>query len=46
MLNYTTDAMKRALERVLREKDFDIVQSSIHLIAYLPIIRAARNPRR
>ncbi|HVS21806.1 MAG TPA: glycosyltransferase [Pyrinomonadaceae bacterium] len=43
VLNYTTDAMKQALERVLSEHDFDIVQiESIHLMAYLPIIRAAR----
>ena len=36
--------MKQALERVLGENDFDIVQmESIHLMDYLPIIRAARS---
>ena len=45
VLNYTTEAMKGALERILREENFDIVQvESIHLMAYLPIIRAARKP--
>lgn len=44
LLNYTTDSMKRELERILNERDFDIVQvESIHLMAYLPIIRAARS---
>ena len=44
VLNYTTDSMKRALEQILSEQEFDIVQvESIHLMAYLPIIRAARN---
>jgi sugar transferase (PEP-CTERM/EpsH1 system associated) len=43
VLNYTTESMKKALEGILREKDFDVVQvESIHLMAYLPIIRAAR----
>jgi len=43
VLNYTTASMKQALEGVLTEKDFDVVQvESIHLMAYLPIIRAAR----
>ena len=47
VLNYTTALMKKALERILSEKDFDIVQvESIHLMAYLPIIRAARKPPR
>jgi sugar transferase (PEP-CTERM/EpsH1 system associated) len=42
VLNYTTDSMKQALEGILSEKDFDVVQvESIHLMAYLPIIRAA-----
>ena len=42
LLNYTTSAMKRALERILSKDDFDVVQiESIHLLAYLPIIRAA-----
>ena len=44
ILNYTTAAMKQALTRVLTESDFDLVQiESIHLMDYLPIIRAARN---
>src|ERR1700681_2790578 len=42
VLNYTTEPMKRTLARILNAKDFDIVQvESIHLMAYLPIIRAA-----
>lgn len=42
LLNYTTSAMKRALVRILSKDDFDVVQiESIHLLAYLPIIRAA-----
>jgi len=44
LLNYTTNAMKRALERLLNKDEFDVVQiESIHLLAYLPIIRAARS---
>jgi sugar transferase (PEP-CTERM/EpsH1 system associated) len=44
VLNYTTAAMKQALARVLEETDFDLVQiESLHLAAYLPIIRAARH---
>jgi len=44
LLNYTTSAMKRALEQILSKDDFDVVQiESIHLLAYLPIIRAARS---
>jgi polysaccharide biosynthesis protein PslH len=44
VLNYTTDRMKRVLEQILSEQEFDVVQvESIHLMAYLPIIRAARN---
>jgi sugar transferase (PEP-CTERM/EpsH1 system associated) len=43
VLNYTTDSMKRALESVLHDQDFDVVQiESIHLMSYLPIIAAAR----
>ena len=43
VLNYTTDSMKKALERILDERDFDVVQvEGIHLMAYLPIIRSAR----
>jgi glycosyltransferase involved in cell wall biosynthesis len=42
VLNYTTESMKRALARVLSENYFDIIQiESIHLMAYLAIIRAA-----
>ncbi|MBC8031407.1 MAG: glycosyltransferase [Pyrinomonadaceae bacterium] len=41
VLNYTTDAMKRALARMLSEQDFDVVQiESIHLMGYLSIIRS------
>jgi glycosyltransferase involved in cell wall biosynthesis len=44
VLNYTTDAMKRQLACLLNEQDFDLIQvESVHLISYLPIIRAARN---
>jgi len=44
VINYTTNTMKQALERILGENDFDIVQmESIHLMDYLPIIRAARS---
>jgi sugar transferase (PEP-CTERM/EpsH1 system associated) len=43
VLNYTTDSMKKALEGILEEKDFDVVQvEGIHLMAYLPIFRSAR----
>ena len=43
LLNYTTESMRQALEHILTETDFDIVQvESIHLMGYLPIIRAAR----
>jgi len=47
LLNYTTGAMKQALARILSEQDFDVVQvESIHLMGYLPILRAAaRQPR-
>ena len=44
VLNYTTRAMARELERVLAAGDFHIVQvESIHLAAYLPVVRAARS---
>ena len=44
VLNYTTESMKRDLQRLLGRQDFDIVQmESIHLMDYLTIIRAARN---
>lgn len=43
LLNYTSTEMKRALERVLSAQDYDIVQiESIHLMDYLPVLRAAR----
>lgn len=43
LLNYTTDPMRQALEGVLAETEFDIVQlESIHLMGYLPTIRGAR----
>lgn len=45
VLNYTTAAMKQALERTLSAQQFDIVQvESIHLMAYLSILREA-HPR-
>lgn len=44
LLNYTTEPMKRALEGLLAKNDFDIVQlESIHLMGYVPIIRASRS---
>lgn len=44
VLNYTSRAMAAELERLLAAEDFDVVQvESIHLAAYLPLIRAARN---
>lgn len=44
ILNYTTPAMRKTLARLLDENDFDAVQvEGIHLVAYLPIIRAARS---
>jgi len=44
VLNYTNDSMTRAVESLLGEQDFDVVQiESIHLMAYLPKIRAARS---
>lgn len=44
LLNYTTNAMKRSLEEVMSKGEFDVVQiESIHLLAYLPMIRAARS---
>jgi sugar transferase (PEP-CTERM/EpsH1 system associated) len=42
LLNYTTDAMRQTLEDLLAGTEFDIVQvESIHLMGYLPIMRAA-----
>ncbi|HBB98180.1 MAG TPA: glycosyltransferase [Blastocatellia bacterium] len=44
LLNYTTNEMSKTLAHVLAKNDFDIVQvESIHLINYLPVIRAARS---
>lgn len=44
VLNYTTPEMARALEETLHEQAFDVVQvESIHLSAYLPVLRAARS---
>jgi sugar transferase (PEP-CTERM/EpsH1 system associated) len=44
LLNYTTPAMTGALERLLAENEFDLIQvESIHLMNYLPALRAARN---
>jgi polysaccharide biosynthesis protein PslH len=44
VLNYTTESMRQSLERLLAEKDFDLIQiESIHLMSYLATIRAARN---
>ena len=44
VLNYTTDSMKRTLERVLSEQAFDIVQiESVHLVDYFPVIHEAKN---
>ncbi|MDX6528211.1 MAG: polysaccharide biosynthesis protein PslH [Blastocatellia bacterium] len=43
VLNYTTDSMKQALQHLLSEQDFEIIQiESIHLMSYLEIIRKAR----
>lgn len=47
LLNYTTEAMKTALLRLLKEQKFDVIQlESIHLMGYLPIIQsnAPRTP--
>jgi len=44
LLNYTTNEMSKTLAHVLAENDFDVVQvESIHLMNYLPVIRAARS---
>jgi polysaccharide biosynthesis protein PslH len=44
VLNYTTAEMSETLAHTLAGQDFDVVQvESIHLAAYLPLIRAARN---
>ena len=42
LLNYTSEGMKQALTRILVKNTFDIIQiESIHLMNYLPVIRAA-----
>jgi sugar transferase (PEP-CTERM/EpsH1 system associated) len=44
VLNYTSEQMKQTLARIVDENDFDIVQvESIHLMNYLPAVRAARS---
>jgi len=44
LLNYTTPQMKDALQRVLAENQFDLIQiESVHLMNYLPALRAAPN---
>lgn len=41
VLNYTTNAMRQALRRILQAEAFDFVQvEGVHLCAYLPLIRA------
>ncbi len=43
LLNYTTEEMKQALASLLNAQEFDLIQvESIHLMNYLPTIRAAR----
>lgn len=45
LLNYTTEEMQGALADLLAEDEFDVVQiESIHLMNYLPALRAARKP--
>ena len=47
VLNYTQSEMAGALDRLLSEEQFDIVQlESIHLAGYLPVIRSAAHPPR
>jgi glycosyltransferase involved in cell wall biosynthesis len=44
LLNYTTSEMVAALELLLAEDHFDLVQvESVHLMNYLPVLRSARN---
>ncbi len=44
VLNYTTGPMRQALGRILAAHEFAAAQvESIHLISYLPLIRAARS---
>jgi len=45
LLNYSSEKMMRALQELISASAFDIVQfESIHLMSYLPIVRAARGP--
>jgi len=45
LLNYRSEKMARAVQELIGAYDFDIVQfESIHLMPYLPIVRAARKP--
>lgn len=47
ILNYTTNEMAAQLSLLLTENDYDIVQmESLHLAAYLPLIRSARSKPR
>lgn len=42
LLNYTSEEMKQTLARTLAENAFDLIQiESMHLMNYLPVIRAA-----
>src|ERR1051326_1088276 len=44
LLNYTTTEMKETLAGLLAEDSFDLIQvESIHLMNYLPLLRAVRN---
>ena len=44
LLNYTTGEMKQVLAHLLSESDFDLIQiESVHLMNYLPTVRAARS---
>jgi polysaccharide biosynthesis protein PslH len=44
VLNYTSASMVHEIQTVLASQDFDVVQvESVHLAAYLPLFRAARN---
>jgi len=43
VLNYYDLKVARELSRILNEQTFDLVQIQIHLIGYLPIIRACRS---
>src|SRR6185369_1737564 len=44
LLNYTTPEMADALQRLVAEERFDLIQvESIHLMNYLPALRGASN---